>query len=547
MRTTSLAANFPQGPRAVTIALLFSALSAPFLLRYHHYPIPSFYQDWLAILLALAVSFELAINHKNTSFSIPSSVWIPLCLIPSIVISLLWGNHAHIQGHLFHLIWILAAVIMMITGHALATRHPFIPLATTIASALLFGALVSTVVAWGLRLGPGLFFPGYWPAEWGFLAQRNHNGLHLWLGLLGACHLFMAGKISRLFFGIGVFILADSALMSSSRSVYLYATVTLAISAWAAYQAEDKKDRRTLLLVGIAPLFFLIASLLLRTLWQAVDLAGGGFDGGAVARFTPQTVAGDGRITLWYMAMQIIGNHPWFGVGPGGYLRASWHLGDTLPTGMRVELPSTHAHNLFLQLAAELGVPTTLLFAGLLALWLLAAVRKASQPAHWLFVMVPLAILTHNQVEFTLWYLFFLIPAALCIGAVSPSIDSLRFPAHTLLLVALTCLGIGLSLGRDYQKLERLTAYPVTDKHAMADLLRKAEHPLFGAYASTTIMETLPSDGQWLSLQLLHGERAMNVVPFSKSGMSRFESALTTAGQGEIAAHERSVRQLSGN
>ena len=63
-----------------------------------------------------------------------------------------------------------------------------------------------------------------------------------------------------------------------------------------------------------------------------------------------------GRTGLWAAALQVIGEHPWLGVGPGNYRAA------ILETG-RDPIGHSNAHNLPLHLAAEIGVVGGIFFA----------------------------------------------------------------------------------------------------------------------------------------------------------------------------------------
>lgn len=74
------------------------------------------------------------------------------------------------------------------------------------------------------------------------------------------------------------------------------------------------------------------------------------------------------RFTLWRVALEIFQAHPWLGVGPANFGRALLALNDgSLPRRQIVT-----AHNLYLNLAAEMGLP------GLLAGgWLLVAAVRA--------------------------------------------------------------------------------------------------------------------------------------------------------------------------
>lgn len=97
-----------------------------------------------------------------------------------------------------------------------------------------------------------------------------------------------------------------------------------------------------------------------------------------------QVVAGDdARWYLWGLAMDALRAQPWWGVGP-------MHLAH-LPN-----LKAAHPHNVYLQWAAEWGLPMTLLALGWaggwmtnVALWLRhAGERSGAEPLCWLWVTV---------------------------------------------------------------------------------------------------------------------------------------------------------------
>lgn len=75
----------------------------------------------------------------------------------------------------------------------------------------------------------------------------------------------------------------------------------------------------------------------------------------------------DIRIPLWRGTVALIADHPMAGVGPGNFRGAfpSYRLPEQL--SRRVAAPATtHPHNQFLALAAEVGLPLALLWVGML-------------------------------------------------------------------------------------------------------------------------------------------------------------------------------------
>lgn len=122
--------------------------------------------------------------------------------------------------------------------------------------------------------------------------------------------------------------------------------------------------------------------LVLRGLGHALNFTGfvrGPIEGNMALRKTIQFIfswAGNNdRLAIWQIALRVIRHYPWFGVGLGGfrYIGQEWGVGipgaDTLPAG-------TPPHSLYLNLAAEVGIPGALAFLALPGLAILRALRR---------------------------------------------------------------------------------------------------------------------------------------------------------------------------
>lgn len=80
-----------------------------------------------------------------------------------------------------------------------------------------------------------------------------------------------------------------------------------------------------------------------------------------------------GRMPIWTTAVRIAADHPWLGVGPGNYLGALADGGygqRFLPQWGAYGFTPNHAHNQFLQVAAETGIPSLICFL-LMCGWML--------------------------------------------------------------------------------------------------------------------------------------------------------------------------------
>ncbi len=178
---------------------------------------------------------------------------------------------------------------------------------------------------------------------------------------------------------------------------------------------------------------------------------------GGETRFSTKGDVSSSRLGIWSNTLALIRMHPWAGVGFGEF-NFAWTL---TPFPGRPVAFFDHTHNLILQLLVELGIPLGSLVLGLLGWALVAAWRAALEPAApgaapgeaplrpAAFAMV-LLILVHSQLEYPLWYAYYLLPAAfafgLClVGPAAPRAAAAAVPARTLrpLVVASLVLMMG--------------------------------------------------------------------------------------------------------
>ena len=129
-------------------------------------------------------------------------------------------------------------------------------------------------------------------------------------------------------------------------------------------------------------LLALTTPVILRALAHALNYAGfvhGPIEEPSVVRKTLQflfSAAGNSdRLQIWQIDLRVIRHYPWFGVGLGGFrsIGSEWTVG--IP-GREFIPPGTPPHSLYLNLAAEVGIPGALAF---LALPFIAIMRALKQ------------------------------------------------------------------------------------------------------------------------------------------------------------------------
>jgi O-antigen ligase len=138
----------------------------------------------------------------------------------------------------------------------------------------------------------------------------------------------------------------------------------------------------------------------------------------AETRFTVEGDISSSRFAIWSDTLSLIAQHPWAGVGFGEF-NFAWSL---TPFPHRPVAFFDHTHNLPLQFAVELGLPLALLVLALLsfALWRAFVVARDAAGAQGMLLrsafMIVLLVALHSQLEYPLWYAYFLLPTAFAFG-----------------------------------------------------------------------------------------------------------------------------------
>lgn len=210
------------------------------------------------------------------------------------------------------------------------------------------------------------------------------------------------------------------------------------------------------------------------------------------------------RFGIWTNTVALIAQHPWAGVGWGEFNRV-WSL---TPFPDRPVAFFDHTHNLLLQFAVELGLPLATLVLALLgsALWRAWVDAHRPDPAAEVaavtmpraaFAMV-LMVLIHSQLEYPLWYTYFLLPAAfafgLCLGRPEQSETPARAPGQTrpLMVAAMVMTLAAMAAVMDYMTVVAIFV-PPPDPAPLAQRIAAGQHSVLfsfhGDYAAVTTAE----------------------------------------------------------
>ncbi len=457
--------------RPLLLGSLALLLTVPFLHAHHYIPIPTFFQEWWAALFSLLALSWLLRPAAGPRIEFPEIGFLPLGLLALALLQLVFLDHAIVGRSLMFTLYMVWAALMVVLGRRLARDLGLAALVDVLATAVLVGALLEAlsgvIQAAGLARLPWVFV-GPAGGLRGNLGQPNNFADYLWLGVASCLYLAASGKLRPPLVGACLGLLVPISLLSGSRSVWFYGTglVLLAFLAPPADAAVTRRLRRGSVL---ALLLALVSELALRS--SLLPLPPGMASSGA-------RLAGSGpydplRWLLWGTAWSGFLDAPWLGNGFGQFTRLFHErVLDLMPRRLP-GLPE-HAHNLLLQLLAELGIGAGLLTAVLGLRWAHSLWRRQRDGAVWWVMAVAGVAGIHSALEYPLWYGFFLAPAALIAGAASGTaraIDPGRRLAFSLTAVFVLGFTVLLTLRSDYTRLEEV----FNGRRAAADALPALE------------------------------------------------------------------------
>jgi O-antigen ligase len=361
-------------------------------------------------------------------------------------------------------------------------------------AALALAAVANAVVAMIQTLAPS-WADGAWLAlagqgrASGNMRQPNHLSTLLLWGLVALVGLRPGGLASdsaakrtawRVLAGLGAALLSFALVLTGSRTGALG---LLILAVWGALDRRLPSDVR-LGLIGALVAYGLMVWAWGGDLHEAYAITDLG------DRLSLEGDFSSMRLGIWANTLELIRQHPWVGVGWGQF-NAAWSL---TPFPSRPPAFFDHAHNLPLQLAAELGVPLALLICGLLAWALWQAIRRSwgtpQRAGHEMAApatMMVLLVALHSQLEYPLWYAYFLLPTVfvwgLCLARVDPSHSRNAMHQPHLQLGGLAAAGACLALGALFAMVDfaRVVVIfdPPADAPALSQRIEAGQHSVF--------------------------------------------------------------------
>jgi O-antigen ligase len=537
----------------LSLAAIGLAWTLPFLQPYHHFPLPSFYSEWLALALGL-VALTLMARAAFWRVATLPALLIPLAAFVVVLIAqyaagkVAYGGQVLLTG--LYIAW--AALLLVLAG-GLRREIGLEGIATVLAWFLVVGGAVGAVLALLQHyqisdLPQSLIFPKRRSELYGNLAQNNHFANYSTLALISLAYL----HANRRLHWAGVAVAAVPLLfvigLSGSRSALLFLAWVLVLALAYAWRGGGG-GRRLAVCVVLFVAGFALLQWLATTSWT-----GGTAETVTVTkRLTAGEATSSGAASLSYRlqiareAWDMFGQAPFLGVGWGQF---PWNDFEyrALHGSQIGSWPFNHAHNIVLHLAAETGLAGTALIAAAALLWLRRLRHAATDLPHWWLVALIGVITIHTLLEHPLWYAYFLGMAAVALGLLATGEFKPRPErAGPPLMIALLAAGAlyAVSLLDNYRDFERLfargAAAPGSAEFA-ATVGRAHREPALEPYAELAIATAMSLDSERVREKREINGRVMRFAPIS--GVV-YRHAVLLALEGDGPAAERQLARAA--
>ena len=262
-------------------------------------------------------------------------------------------------------------VLLLMTTHLFAKeKDAMLPISKVLSLVGIIHAFVALLQYYGWSFTN---LPGANALPYGLMANRNLMGsAQTFLLPFELYLLYRSAKNWKLLAGFSIFMTLLSIVLSQTRSAWVSTFVLMLVSLVLVFFFIKSLRKKWVIVTvivlgaGILTGVFLTAldkegTLSAELKNRSVSLVNSGADTGISKK------SANDRIILWKKTLQMTKEHPLLGVGPSNWnLSISTYGTDQLSWSDRFYVPD-RVHNVYLQMAAELGVPGLLLF---LSFWI---------------------------------------------------------------------------------------------------------------------------------------------------------------------------------
>ncbi len=537
--------------RYLSLAALCLALTIPFAVVNHTYPIPTFYAEFSALALFLMLGGGMALIVRMSEPRVPFATPV-IALMPLVLGLLLVAQTVVLPVSQPSMNWLgggylLASFIAVHTGYGFVRANLGEKVLRWGAAALIVGGLFAVfcqvvqlfhmeskfspfVVAYNVTIERRPF---------GNMAQANHLATYIAFATAGALYLVQTRRLPVVVWFVLSAIFSAGLALTVSRGPWLQMGVIVFGGLWMAFiqgrstvaddpdglasQAARSKMRAWLIPIVLLVLFFAVnAAIRWANLRFQLEL------GQSAAERMQDANQIAPRLALWKYGWTMFLTHPLLGVGWGEF---PLHQFEFVRELGGVEI-ANNSHDIFIDLLAKTGLLGMAIIVFSVGCWLVRVLRAPHTPAR-IFALSLLGVLMmHALVEYPQQYMFYLMPAMLIFGLLETR--PLRWVSRPFsygLYVVLVVLGLAslYPILRDYNRSEVLYygSQPAEQYRADPSFLFRA----WGEYGAATL---LPMNSQDLATKLAMHRQALALLP-GETVLRRYAVLQALAGQSQDA------------
>lgn len=536
-----------QFARFLCFAVLFLALTIPYAVVNHTYPIPTFYAEYSALALYLALGATVAllvrVSEPRVPFAMPTVSLMPLAFGVLIVAQTMLLPTAQPSMNWLGGGYLLASFVAVHTGFGLARAGLAEKALRCAAAAVILGGLFAVFCQFVQLFHAEVKFTPLVVAynvmadrrPFGNMAQANHLATYIAFGMTGALFFVQTRRLPVIVWLALSAIFSAGLALTVSRGPWLQMAVIVVAGFWMAFvqgravsaegfDGPSRRERRAWLIPVVLALVFIAVNAAIR--WANIrfqlDLAQS-----AAERMQDANQIAP-RLALWKYGWTMFTTHPLLGVGWGEFPRYQFEFVRDLG-GVEI---ANNSHDIFIDLLAKTGLlGLGILLLGVLT-WLIRVLRAPHTPAR-IFALALLGVLMmHALVEYPQQYMFFLMPAMLIFGLLETR--GLRLVARPVSYGLYTILVLG----------GLASLYPVMRDYNRAEVLYYGTRPaeqyrndpsfLFRAWGEYGAATLLPMNGQNLAEKLAMHQQAIALLP-GETVLRRYAVLQALAGEREAA------------
>lgn len=499
------------------LAFVGSIAVLPFLFPTHHAPLTAFYNEWIALALGTAAFFALTSSDFWRYPQVPRTAVFLSAFVVLLAIQGLLKPYSYLAQALIPALYVTWAIVLMVVTSWLRERIGIDGVSVILAWFILVGGLVHALTGLVQYIGFGGWLGGFVPikiggAIYGNVVQANHFATHLTLAVVALSYLYSQRRLSLTFVLAFSSYLAFFVTLSGSRAVLLYAIALVLFSLFAYVKQRQPEQLKLFTATGSFLLAFVCFQYLVDVINPIVarNLADLSLNADPFSLVTalgklPATPLGlELRLSEWHKALLMFLEAPGLGVGVGNY---GWHSFQYQSlsqfSGTLKPQLFAHSHNLFAQVAAETGIVGIALLVGLMVAWVAQFKNRWLSPSGWFICGILVVLFIHSNLEYPLWYSYFLGIAAVGLALGDERLVPIRFSptlgrvgtSVTLLLVA-SILVVNLlsfralaNIAEQFVRSDRLTQQEHVNK-----LIGMTKNALLAPYAELVLFAMMPTD-----------------------------------------------------